>query len=248
MLEKDIDLIDRFFERDLNEEELALFSTRLEKDPSFETQLAKYEFALQTASSIYSPEKEANQQQLREQWTAQKNKISTAKISRFSRKKFLSIAASLLFILATSWWFYQSNFPKNSDVLTALAVQTQKMENFDIAERGNPNAIETLLAYENGAYDKVLVLTKAIELNDMEGQLLRGRALVNLKRFEEGIPHFEKVLQQQYIKQDEALWNLALVYYKLGNIEQSKFYLQQIINDNFGTKQNAKKILELIEE
>ena len=246
MSEIDYNLIERFFERELTAEELSQFNQRLEKDTSFESQVTKYEFALQTSTDIYMPEAKIQKQQLRKRWKQQQEKLKS-NTKQHLGKRLLAIAASILMLIAASWYFFST--PSQSiGTSILLARQTQVMENFDIAERGNAQSLEVLQAYENGHYDKVISMTTQIGSFNVDEQLLRGRAFIKLGNFKKGILSFEKVISQQHIKQDEALWNLALIYFQLGKFEKSKSYLQQIITDNFKTKEKAKVILEQMDK
>ncbi|MFK8103157.1 MAG: tetratricopeptide repeat protein [Saprospiraceae bacterium] len=247
MSEKDIDLIERFFESVLDEAELAQFSTRLETDPHFEKQVAKYEFALQTATAIYEPEAAANNVQLRQHWKTQLIEKTNLPVKRFPIKQLLAIAASLLFVLALGWWSQQAS-TQSLNLSAALDRQTLKMENFDIAERGDIRSLKALQAYGDQDYQTVLSLTTQINSQEIEKQLLRGRAFIQLSEFEKAIPHFETVIKLNHIKKDEAIWNLALIHFNLGNTEKCKSYLSQIVKDDFGTKEEAEILLRQMEK
>ncbi len=118
-------------------------------------------------------------------------------------------------------------------------------------ERSISNEVDYLseanFYFMNNEFEKALeIYDKALETETEKYafHFYKGASLQNLNKYEEAIPEFNQVINHaNNLFIEEAEWNKALCFIKLGEIDKAKVQLTAIIDKNSFYKKDAKAIL-----
>jgi len=105
---KDIDLIERYFDLELSEQELTYFEKKLVKDKVFFQKVKTYKESLEEVESIYQEEKE----QLISDWKSilEQEDLTSSKKSKIIPLKLIAAAAAvLIFMVLLKQWYGDSH-------------------------------------------------------------------------------------------------------------------------------------------
>lgn len=232
-------LIEKYFERQLSENEKQLFEETLKNDEDFKT---AFEFEKSVKDGIHLLERDSLKTMLK----GFEEKPQT-KIIPFRNWLWLGVAAML--VMGISLWFFLGN-QVNNDELYLSYYQTY------------PNVVAPIVRGENAQDEK----QKAFEVYEQENfpkaQILFHQLFEKTKEeyalFYESQSYFAsgetkkgtELLESynfsdvKYPFKTQQRWYLALGYLKLGEIEKAKKYLQILISYENIQKENAQKLLD----
>ena len=255
-------LIERYFENDLNEEELAAFKQRLSEDAAFAS-------AFQLEKDLVEGVEAYGNKQLREQLEAMHleetagvapaneqeiekpgyvspfdpQPVGGKVVSMVGRKWWLAAAVLILGLVAR--WMFSEKDPTPQQLYAIFAVHE-----FDFTEMG---INDELLSQAEGLlkakkYSESLpVLDAYLETNQNDNEVMKanGIALLETGKYEEAFEAFRAVGQANPIFENEANWFVALTYLKQNEIENCKKALSAISPASPFHK-DANKLLEYL--
>lgn len=242
----DITLVERYFDRELTEAEMAEFQDRLTKDQSFKS-LVEQEKIL-----IAQIRKEGLKKDLNYLRSLEKtlNK-PTAKISFTGRMiwQYSAAAAVIAVVAIVGLWFY-SPHETSEDLFQAYFKPYANVFEPGVRSLDSLNTtprLEAFQAYEQGDYEKAATLFTALNKQKPEPGilLLLGNSNLKLGNIDEAENNFI-TLSKDFDELDlQAKWYLSLCYLKKGDKERAR----QILNELGGTEVSyAEKAKELLKK
>ncbi len=224
------DLIERYFDGDLKEQELAIFHEKLEKDQAF-AEAFRLEQELMGGIESYGNER------LREQLaTIHEEEIRSAEVPGKDgtaayvpiRRWMWLAAAALIGILVAGRLLMENRKPNPQQLYAMYAVH-----DFDFTEKsGGDNLLadaERLLKAKD--YRQALpVLETYLESrpDDMQAVLAKGIAQMEIGEYESALADFQTVGINNPLLKNEAIWYMALVYLKQNKLAEAIGHLEQI--------------------
>ncbi|MEM8523352.1 MAG: hypothetical protein AAGG68_01855 [Bacteroidota bacterium] len=244
--EKDYQLIQRFFEFELNEEERTAVEERMATDKDF----------LQRMQIYRQMEMQVDSMGKSEQIVA-KEVVMQPKIAKKSRWTTLQAAAAMLAIAIGLLFVFQLFNTKQPDVLAQQYWDSSEKVLFSNLRDAQVNQevdqhqlalIDASVSFEAERYAVAFERLGAVlpdNVNYLKALLLKGQILFEQARYEEAIVHFQLIIEaQQYDVKDAAYWFQALSYLKLSKTEESKKNLNYIIEQKYPMTERAKELLE----
>jgi len=251
----DIQLIEKFLEGKMSDEEKKEFEKKLNVDKSLNAMMTDMNLLVEgikmSAAQSSKEEKSDRLKFFNEINDIEKNafEISSpaAKIVPMYRRPWvLSAAASVILLVTVTFYFMREQTPINEKLYTAY------FEPFDSPgsglTRGNSEVTlktEAYEAYDNGNYKVAAQLFEQIikEKEDPIAQLCLGNSYLAQNDF----PKAEKIFTDMVTKRTELItqanWYLALTYLKENKMERAKATLWEISKSStYGEK--ARKLLK----
>lgn len=246
MIEKDFELIERFFQLDLDEQELVDFKQRLEKDQVFHSNVEKYQLANKTAHELFLP---GYHDFLEQQKKALKKIESPTNVTkRASAKWWLRIAATVTILVVAAYFLLMPNKNSLKELQSTTRSIAESSINVDaLSDIGSRSTASTVIdpiveAYQKQEFDKVVELSKSyVEQSDI--LLLRGLSFYKSGNSVEATQNLESLISLPSGQKDAALWWLASIYLDQGKTLEAKNYLQRIIDANYPSASKAHSIL-----
>jgi tetratricopeptide (TPR) repeat protein len=246
MKSNNIELFERYYQGDLNSEELKKFEDELEKNISFQTEFK----AFSDINNVLADK------QLTDFRVKLKNihhdNFGKVRTKKLFLRRFFATAASLIILLGTAYYF--------------LIFKTQQVEDTRLFSTFYPDMIslkgsqetniqfsEAVSAYNAKSFNKAVSLFENIVKTDSTNSLYTfnlAMAHLGAGNYFKSEDLFEKIVaQNNSLVLDNAQWFLAICYYKTGRITKAKLQFRKIAANPTHFKANdAKKALELIEE
>ena len=157
------------------------------------------------------------------------SKTGTNSINPFSAKAWITKARTAYsnknYENAIKYFKRYLNFdPSNSEVLLELGKAFYNIERYDEAIECYDNTID-LLEKEKSTDDKILIA------DALKG---KGNALVAKGNYEEALRLYNKIIAEGTIPKisNDALYNKAIVYYKIKNYMKADELFKEVINKN----------------
>jgi tetratricopeptide (TPR) repeat protein len=224
--QKDFELISRFHEFELTEEELQAFEQRLENDPVFQQRFRLYgEVDQQVDAQFSGTNTEEFRKVLRDH---PKEKTKVRKL--FSRQQWGMAASIALLLVAGLWWMLSPSVMKDPVALADYYWEaTDKAYLFSGEQRGEDSGDPNEAAYT--FFRSIRDYHEKGEYTTMIDQLEIYKTTTP-----EPIP-FE----------DDADWLLAIAYVANDQLENAKYTLEQIIEAYPAKRQKARQLLQDIE-
>lgn len=246
----DLQLIERFFERELTEQELADFEARLKVDSGFAEKVERFGYAHKQVEQLYYPnEREAFKQNRAS--ILDTNEEAPPRNVRTLRHYALRVAAAILLILGLAVIINQFSPSNHSYQQIAVATWEQSEADMNIGLRGGEQVVDSAIIWDKAekAY-KEDRFSEALGLLDLLGDepdalFWKGRCHFELRQIPEAISHFEAVIQHKDGgKKDLALWGQALAYLYNDDVDTARKNLNIIIDNKYPKARDAKRLLE----
>lgn len=226
---KDWELIERYFQGQLTEEERNDFKIRQSKDADFHLEIQTF-LTVQRASRA----------ELKKKLLSQPKPMVV-----FLKKYSIAIAASFAFIVACIWFMTNRTKPLSTQEAFALYYEpyssnTQVMGN---------NKIETSLdsayaLYEKHNYQDALRLFEKMDSLNSKSKMCQAHAYLNIGDTDKALLLFNS-LQTDRNLGDKASWYLALIFLKKNDKNTALNLLNKIKDaNNSSFKEKAKELLE----
>ena len=231
----DIDLIERYFDLELSEQELTYFEKKLVKDKVLFQKVKTYKESLEEVESIYQEEKE----QLISDWKSilEQEDLTSSKKSKVIPLKLIAAAAAvLIFMVLLKQWYGE---PQHAN--TDLAIELQNAWDKEIGldymnlrsgTMDNPDKsiiTNAYLAYRNGEFDHVSdILNNYSKEQEFYEDALLLKALAAYKKgsVEEAIQMLEAIMEYPSgRKKDVAQWYKGLLLIEKKDLEAAKKYI-----------------------
>lgn len=246
---KEIKLIERFFEYDLNDVELKAFKEALKSDASFRKKVEEYESALDRVTDIYYPKVSDRKEQLKKEWMNDiKNTQKEATIKPLYRKiLWAAMAASILFGL----FFLFQGIQKTSPDQLADNYWNATYESSTNNVRGNtPEEEKTfsdaILACENKDFEKVKQYLDNIPDKNAEQLYFKATYEYQSEQYTAATQSFQNVIDNHMELRDKAYWFQALAFLKIGDLVKAKNNLTIIIKQKYPKHKEAAQLLEAL--
>jgi len=246
-----INLIERYFDNQLSDEELKLFQRRLGEDADF-AKAFQLEKDLMEGIEVMGNKNLKNElDQIYQEEIISKASTSappaSEKRNNNPRRLWLASAAAIALLLVF-WWLNRTPSAEN------LYVEYFQPE-FDFSVKSGDNSllsnsllsneVQTLLRNRNykSAIPKLNELIRISPENN-EYQLALGLALIEEGQFEEGISML-KALEENKFYKTNANWYIALAYLKKNDVSMS----HQLLSASLGQYEHskAKKLIDDLE-
>ena len=242
--DKDITLIERYFDSELNEEEMKTFSLRIEVDETFKSLVQREKVIL---GAIRNQGLLDNLQYLKSvEEKIQGNQVFTGR----SRNWYYYAAAAVVTIMLAVTFLLPS-FEESSDDLFATYF-TAYPNVFEATLRGTATTTkrtEAFQAYESKAYKKAVVLFgELLQVHkDEEVLLLLGNSNLMLGEVQKAEENFVTLISEFDNLDIPAKWYLSLCYLKSGETEKARNLLEELAGTDNSYAPRAKELLERVD-
>jgi tetratricopeptide (TPR) repeat protein len=244
--EKDIALVEKYFDAELNDSEMNHFTSRLESDENFKT-LVEQEKAI--LGAIRHQGLTENLQYL-ETLEASLGNRSHVRLQAPVKKWYYAAAAVTIGVLIVGKILLNS-FNESPDKLFE-AYFTPYPNTFEPTVRGN-SAIskrsQAFEAYEQGDYENAAILfSELLATNKEPGMLLLlGNANLILGNVEKAKENFA-ALNKDFDELDiQSKWYLSLCYLKSGDVERARTMLKELGKTEIAYANKAKELLDKVD-
>lgn len=237
------ELIDRFLQKDLNQQELNDFMEKLNSDISFAEEVDLQRIVtkgieLEGVNNLRQRLSAIHQKVKAEQ---QENKTATKVIPI---KQWAAVAAAVIILLFAGYNFWNSASAKE-DVYAKYYELYQPDFSTRNQETDQANAEK---AYREGDFENVIELLQKVK-NESGGNarilLGLGNAFLKTSNYQAATESFEEIIKSEnelYI--DQARWYLALTFLKQGDVDSCRKILQELAQrEGADFSQEAKGLL-----
>lgn len=233
----DTQLIELYCEKVLSEIERKEFEDRLKNDSEFTILYKQYVELTHGIEYIGTNETKQFLDQIENNLPI----IKAPKQKSFSLKHWLSIAASIMILLAFK--VFLQNTPKDiyNEYHQAYPLLHQTLR----GEAQNVNTEDNMAyaAYSNGDYEKAIVLfDKNNKLTDAE-LFYKANALLENNQSEVALELFQLVESDSQLFDTQARWYIGLCYLNMNQTENAIKVFEKIANSTDSYKAKAKDIL-----
>ncbi|MFY7912999.1 MAG: tetratricopeptide repeat protein [Emticicia sp.] len=221
--------IDSYFQGKLSAQEKEAFENNLANDPSLAEDVVFYAHVKCIQRDQILKERHA-------EWTTQSgNKVVGINFKLISA----GIAAILLMIIGV-WHFTGSDIQQrtNAYIENDLDQLTNTMGATDDSLKLGKDL------YNQKKYTEARVVFDKLINKSPEAIEFAGLSAIKMNDDEEAIKYFKKIEQNTELINNKGKFYLALVKIKQGKIEEGERLLNEVIDQNLGGKNDAKKILE----
>lgn len=232
------ELVDKYLQNRLNEEEQILFDSLLKEDAEFRSEV-------QFMEDVQAVSRQEDELSFREQ-LSNFEKESNKQSSAGNYTKWL-VAASIVLVVSLSYVFW----PKPQESMEQIFV-----EHFEpyrnviqpVVRGEEQQKNEKQLAfqyYEQRKYDKAIVLFDKLYSTSKEPYYLfyKANALIQLNRAKEAIPLLEAHLKTKDTLAEKSPWYLAMAYLKMNDKNNTKKWLKLVVKQQKYKADTAQKLL-----
>lgn len=261
-IEDDI-LIERFFKKELSENEKISFLKRLKVDNDFkeyfliEKQLwqtlndKEWSFIENTnAKDVKEYEelfKSIEIKKIKESINVANKKYKNSK----NLKRFIYSSAAVL-VLFFSIFMLDLSKEKSVEELYTFHIEQESLPT--LANRGNDVQYEKLIKaqefFEKKEYKKsIAIFSEELKTKNESSvvYLYIAIAQIETNQFSEAEITLDNLINSDFIDAQKGYWLKSLLYLKSNNLDKSKEELQKIINNSFYKKEEAKILLQQIQ-
>ncbi len=227
------DLIIKYFEGTLSQQEKDVFNEKLEKDDAFR---ADFEFQQSVQSAIRNKER-----------TALKETISGFEKPKTKNTWWRYAAAAVLAMVLGGGIYAFINSTKAPDELYLTYYQTYPNVVAPNVRGENEQNLKNkaFKAYDSGDYAEALLLFN--QINGVEyADFYKGISMLELGQTTQTIAHFKnlKFSESPYPFETYRKWYLALAYLQKNQIKEAKILLKQLSETVNPQRQKAAELLE----
>lgn len=235
---EDYKLIERFFEFELDEEELIEFEQRLEVDIHFSKRVRAFNYVDEKVDKEFTPTSFREMQKKQQKWKEELKKTPMPITIMTSTKMWQTLAASLaLFLVAGGLWMSKMS---NSAYYDDLAQVTWEDVDTIIGEEITAGSVtrageEKESVSQVAKSDSLLRVGKLLfKENKLEASLIPFQTIIDMEENEEE--------GEDKVKKDLAYWYQALVYVRMNKIWNARKNLSHIIAEKYPLDDEAKKL------
>ncbi|MEJ1239755.1 tetratricopeptide repeat protein [Chryseolinea sp. T2] len=243
--DKDIELIEKYFDEDLSEYEMESFERRLKTDDIFRSLVEQEKYII---GAIRMQGLKDDLEQIKKIEAGLKDPIAPSGNIPGSRTWYLLAAAVVAIIIVarfaltssvTTQDLYEDNFRPYPNVFQPAVRGQQQVD----------DRTEAFKAYNKSDFFRAATLFRAIleRGNDPESLLLLGNCNLVLGNTDAAIANFSELNRTSPELSMQAKWFLALAYLKNGDESQATPLLQQIAATDASYADKAKSVLEKLE-
>jgi tetratricopeptide (TPR) repeat protein len=243
MMQERLDIVDRYLEGSLSEQERTAFEERLLQDEVLRQQVD--DMKLMRASIMRASRKAAL-----ENLKALENALPLVEKKGLTlwTNIWLQAAAVLLIGLIT-----YALWPASVDEQELLATHFEVYPNVIMptvrGEIPNDSTLKALAfrAYDQKQFDEAGQLFNRIDSKDVNILFYLGNCYIATNQPDKALPLFESVLNDYNVFDEQAEWYIVISYLKLENRQKAKEVLKKIVASESSYKAKALLILEKLE-
>ncbi len=239
-----IDLIEKYFKKSLNDEEQVLFDNLLKSDQKFKEE---FDFQKDLKKVIAVNQRES----LKTTLQGFEDKFKKNKVIPM---KWLMAAASVILILGLGYIIYQTSFNNSPEKLYADNFEPYRNIIQPVVRGESVDTIEAIAfaAYENGKYYKAINLFNSIEEKEYL-KFYEAMCFLKLDKTQEAIDLLLPIATSNTNVEDlrfnfkhKANWYLGLAYLKMGDKNRaiSQFSILANYPEDVYKKEKSKLILK----
>ncbi len=250
-LEKDIALLERYIENDLNEEDKEMVEQRLANEDNFKKLLDQLGILI---NGIQYAARNKVMQQLRDieerlpevQW--EESVEEEAKTVPIGNRNYWWLAAASVVVLIISSIFIFNQRPAPEEIYNAYFQTYDNVMN--ATTRGEQDAKTNfelaMQAYDQGDYSLAIKLFNELPSVEKDSgvYLYLGNSYLVEKKAEKAIESFQKALENPGNFQNQLQWYLAMGYLQAGDIDKAIEAFTIVKNGNYSKNKDADKILK----
>ncbi|MEM9824002.1 MAG: tetratricopeptide repeat protein [Bacteroidota bacterium] len=233
-LSPDEDLIQKFLEKDLSEEEAVIFKRKIEGEAAFaeEVRINLEMIAALRAQGEVNMTNETVDRELDQQLAQIPVK---SPISRSLSRVLVGLAAAFVLLIAYFFYLYFSPTQQlDSEQLFAKYYQlpdSRLLTTMSGAHNEKEIYQAFKLLYDQQAFDRAVLAYEQLsdEKPKQDIYFLYGAALFELRRYREAKQVYQTVIENAHPDQHRATWYLALLYLKDNDLVEARQYLQAVI-------------------
>jgi TolA-binding protein len=258
---KQLQLIEKYYQGELDGAEKKLFQQLKKEDEAFRKEVAAYKKIYQGLGGLHIDHLQSKMTQ----WESKHSATTTTKVvempvQKSSWKRYLSIAASVAIFLSVSFLYqsaFNDPFEDHFQAELSYATDLQSIRSSGEVNQGALVRREGFTAYETKAYDKASQHLKdyinnfeAESKNDYQAYLVLAVSELAQDKAVSAIAYLDVILQgNDSNNRYDAEWMWALAQYKNEQKEESIRMLNKIITNKRHTYQEkAVSFLDKIKE
>lgn len=239
----DMDLVERYFENSLTDQETAQLKTRLQTDQELKRLFEREKLLINTIRY------EAAHKDLEFLKQVEKNLAEPKSKQSINRWYFYAAAACITLLVVAGIIFPIDN---SSPEKLYADYFTPYPNVFEPTVRDNSltdHRKEAFVAYENGDYQRAVELFMLLQReNSNPGVLLLlGNANLMLGNTTDAKQNFNELIMRYDDLDLQAKWFLSLSYLKSGEVEQARKLLEELGNTEISYAKNAKELLQKVD-
>lgn len=261
-MERDV-LIEKYIQGRLAEEELELFNELMKTDPAFQDDVsfhsdlkkvteAEDDESFRTMLSEFEEkaEIETDGDRLKEIPSDHPSESESGEpIVRRLPTKWL-VAASIVVLVGLGYFFTVLNQPTTQEMFEQNFIPYRNVVH-SIERNSQEEDLKTkaFVAYSKGEYELSIDLFSLLYTNEQESYYLfyKANALISQNRSMEAIPLLKEYLETAGEFKDESKWYLALAYLQLGDEENAKELLEELMSSGTYKVEEAQELLNDLE-
>ena len=244
-MEKNVELIEKYFNDTLKDDEQILFNKLLKNDTAF-----KEEFLFQKDLKKALSHNQRNSLKTTLQYF--ENNIKNEKV--FPLRKWLA-AASIILVLGFSYFLYSDSFKSSPENLYAEYFEPYRNIVHPVVRSKNEKTIESraFLAYENGKFYKAINLLNSVSNNNDEYiRFYKAMCNLGINKYPEAISLLLPIASNPSNNNsdinfsEKANWYLGLAYLGTSDLNNAISQLSIVANNpvNSYKKEEAQEILD----
>lgn len=221
--ETTLELIERFYKKELGESELLEFNKRLESDDAFSQLVNDYKLLFEGIETVG----------MKAQIDEFHKEIEPAELPKKSSWKNLGIAASVIFLLGLST-FLLFNETKEEKLYAKYFKVDPGLPTL-MGESDQYQFYNGMVSYKQGKFDEALTIWKTLDTKEISQDTLnyfKGVAFLANGQVDEAIKSLSITTEIASSFKKEAHYYLALAYLKSENVEFAKKNLKLSSIDN----------------
>lgn len=239
-MQENLEIVDRYLEGSLSEQERTAFEERLLHDQILQQQVTDMKLM---RAGIKQASRNAALQKLK----VLEETLPAVNQNRLNiwYNTWLQAAAVLLIgLLVYIFWPVsvdeQELFATHFEVYPNIIMPTVRGEVI------NDSTIKALAfsAYDQKKYEEAAALFSSIDQKDATVLFYLGNCYLASNQAERALPLFEKVLNEYEVFDEQAEWYIAVSYLKLEERERAKQALEKVVARNSAYKDKAQTILD----
>jgi tetratricopeptide (TPR) repeat protein len=243
--ETDIELIEKYFDAELNKNEQNAFIERINVDAGFQ-RLVQQERALINAIRYEGISKDLRYLKKVESSLQSPNQQTA------HRKWYYLAAAAIIGIVALAIFILPTFRPSSDQLFQAYFVPYPNMFEPTLRDNRQPTndpRTAAFKAYEEQDYQRAAMLFSELLIKEQEPGilLLLGNANLILGNTDDAMKNFG-ILSKEFDELDmQAKWYLSLCYLKRGDIDQAKKMLKELGETEISYAERARELLKKVE-
>lgn len=240
MMQENLDIVDRYLEGNLSEQERTTFEERLLHDEVLRQQVD--EMKLIRAGIKHASRKAALQNLKALESTLPP--VNNNGLTLWANTWLQAAAVLLIGLVTYALWpaavDEQALFATHFEVYPNIIMPTVR------GEMPNDSTLKTLAfrAYDQKQYEEAAVLFDRIDTKDVDILFYLGNCYLANSQAEKALSLFEKVLSEYEVFDEQAEWYIAASYLKLEERERARQALEKVVTRNGAYKEKAQIILE----